>query len=962
MTDRPGESLRAALAQRYEVCDELGRGGMAIVYAGRARADGSAVAIKVLRAELALAIGSERFLREISIVRRLRHPRIVSLLDTGEADGVPYYVMPRISGENLRERLNREGQLSLPAAQQVGIDIADALAAAHAEGIVHRDIKPENVLLEGPNALVSDFGIARAVVQAAGERLTDSGLAIGTPAYMSPEQGSGGGIIDTRSDIYSLGCVLYEMLAGGPPFSGPSSQAIVARHLGEPVPRLYVVRPGIPADLEAIVRRCLAKVPADRFASAAEVGTALRSVDLAHPKPAADVAERRRRRRRLLVGAATGVAVFSAAGAWYLGSRTPLDSNRVVVFPLDETGSPRAGPAAGEGERAALLVGTALEHTEPMKWLDGWSLLPVRARDAPGPLDPALARDITRGQRGRYYVSGTIARSPDSIRVTLELHDLAGRGVPIRETVSDSAGASISRPALAAMVRLLPRLVGVDRSLDVSTLHDRQPGAILNWLQGEREYRRSHFEQALELLRRAIAADSLLVPAALRGAQAASWLDRPAEALTLTNQALGHADLLPLRQRPFAQALKAYLTGDAEGAILRLREALRLDPDHRDAWMILGEVALHLQPHVFLDPSQLGGIPPPLSWPAESLATDAFARVHRLDPGFAPALGHLMESELRSGRHVPARELFNQYRALNVDSAALQRIDFMLTCTARAPSASEWRRDALHNTRNLVLAGSILLAGPDPAARRCAMNAFRAVLHSDSATSGDRWGALLGLHGALISAGLPGESVALVDTAIAGGMSAAVGLFVVDAATGMDVGTRARTFVDQLTGDLAARKTPTLWLVGSWAAPTADTALLARISALLIQRRDGPGTRLDSLIAAAMAARLALIRGDSAGALRGLEALHPTAPREELLWSLWEPLAAERLLLARLLLARKQFARAHLIAGSFDSPGVMAYELYRAESLRLRAEAADSLGLPALAREHRSRLAGLRMP
>lgn len=956
------ETLRAVLAERYEVGEELGRGGMAIVYAGRSRADGSEVAIKVLRADLAQAIGPERFLREITIVRRLRHARIVSLLDVGESGGVPFYIMPRIVGDTLRERLAREGQLPLAAVQSIGTDIAEALAAAHDIGIVHRDIKPENVLLEGPNALVTDFGIARAVTQAAGDRLTDSGLIIGTPAYMSPEQGSGDRTVDTRSDIYSLGCVLYELLAGSPPFSGPSSQAIVARHLQEPVPPLYIVRPGIPFDLEAVVRRCLAKVPADRYASAADVSAALRAVDLAHPKPSADLVERRRKRRRLVAWSLAGIAVLSASRILYTRFRPQLDPNRVVVFPLDEASPARADPAGGEGERAALLVGTALEHTEPMKWLDGWSLLPVGIRGVPGPLDRGLAQRITRSQRARYYVSGVIARSPDSIRVTLELHDLTDRGPATRETAADSSGASVSRPALAAMVRLLPRVIGVDRDLDISTLHDRQPGAILNWLQGERAYRRSQFDGALGLLRRAVQADSLLVPAALRGAQAASWLDRPDEALDFANHALRHAGLLPMRQRPFAQALKAYLTGDSHLAILQLRETLRLDPEHRDAWMLLGEVQLHLQPHIFLDPSQLEGIPPPLSWPAESLATAAFARANRLDPDFAPALSHLIESELRSGLRAMAGERLTRYQALNVAGEALHRLTFMVSCATAPPSPAEWRREADQGSHTLVSIGSVLLAGPDPDARGCAINAFRAVLHSDSATSGDQWGALLALRGALISAGRPAEAMALVDTALSKGMSPAVAFFVVDAAGGIDVENRAMQFVGQLTSDLEARKTPTLWLVGTWAAHLADTVLLRRTSAILIRRRDSGAARLDSLIAAAMSAQLLLLNVDTAAAIRALEALRPTAPREELVWSLWEPLAGERLLLARLLLAKGQFPRAHLVAGSLDAPGIMAYERYRAESLTLRAAAAESLRYAQLAREHRHRLSQLRAP
>src|SRR2546427_2191847 len=236
------ERLRIALADRYALERELGRGGMAVVFLARDPRHDRAVAIKVLRHEIAAALGAERFLREIQIAAKLHHPHILPLYDSGAAGDLLYYVMPYVEGESLRQRLDRETQLPLDDALAITRQVAGALAYAHSHDVVHRDIKPENILLESGEAVVADFGIARAITAASGDKLTQTGFAIGTPLYMSPEQAAGGGAIDGRSDVYSLGCVLYEMLAGYPPFFGGTAQAIIARHALDPVPPLRTAR------------------------------------------------------------------------------------------------------------------------------------------------------------------------------------------------------------------------------------------------------------------------------------------------------------------------------------------------------------------------------------------------------------------------------------------------------------------------------------------------------------------------------------------------------------------------------------------------------------------------------------------------------------------------------------------------------------------------------------------------
>ena len=319
--------LTATLADRYRVDRELGAGGMATVYLAHDVRHGRDVAIKVLHPDLGAALGSERFLSEIRTTARLQHPHILPLLDSGEAGGLLYYVMPYVTGETLRERLTRERQLPLDDALRIAREVADALADAHAHGIVHRDIKPENILLHGGHAVVADFGIALAVQSAGGHRITQTGLSLGTPQYMSPEQAMGERTIDARSDIYSLGAVTYEMLVGDPPFSGSTVQAIVAKVLTERPTAPTALRDTIPPSVERAVLRALSKLPADRFATAEKFADALAVTDAGlaaaatGPRAGAAASDRARRSRATDVAVLAGVAFLAAAIAWSLARR-----------------------------------------------------------------------------------------------------------------------------------------------------------------------------------------------------------------------------------------------------------------------------------------------------------------------------------------------------------------------------------------------------------------------------------------------------------------------------------------------------------------------------------------------------------------------------------------------------------------------------------------------------------------
>ncbi|HEY8062063.1 MAG TPA: protein kinase, partial [Gemmatimonadales bacterium] len=268
------ERLRASLADRYTIERELGAGGMATVYLAQDIKHDRKVAVKVLRPELAAVIGAERFLAEIKTTANLQHPHILPLFDSGVADSFLFYAMPFIEGESLRDRLTREKQLPISDAVRIASEVASALDYAHRHGVIHRDIKPENILLHDGSALVADFGIALAVSTAA-TRMTETGMSLGTPHYMSPEQAMGEREITARSDVYALGCVTYEMLAGEPPFTGPTAQAIIARVMTEEPRSLTRQRKNVPAEVEDAVHRALEKLPADRFATAAEFGAAL---------------------------------------------------------------------------------------------------------------------------------------------------------------------------------------------------------------------------------------------------------------------------------------------------------------------------------------------------------------------------------------------------------------------------------------------------------------------------------------------------------------------------------------------------------------------------------------------------------------------------------------------------------------------------------------------------------------
>jgi len=457
----PIAELNAALPDHYVIDRELGRGGMALVYLARDTRHERFVALKTLRPEIAIALGRERFLREIKLAARLQHPNILPVYDSGDAGGTLYYVMPFVEGESLRDRLDREPQLPIDDALQIAREVAEALAYAHDHDVVHRDIKPENIMMSGGHAIVTDFGIARAVSAAGGDKLTQTGLAIGTPAYMPPEQASGSGHVDRRSDIYSLACVLYETLAGQPPFTGPTAHAIMARHSLDAVPRLKIVRDAIPDDLEVVIERALEKVPADRYQTSGEFAKALTTASTGHVSriTAARRPPRMSRVWRGPIPAALGV-VLIAIIAWVLFGRRGnagalrsdlggLDRNRVAVLYFNDESRDRSLGYLADGLTEALI--DQLHGIRALDVVSRSGVAPFRGRDIPR---DSVARALAAGT----LVEGDVENLENRVRVTVRLVDGPSGADIRRQSFELPAGAQLAmRDSLARQAALFLR-------------------------------------------------------------------------------------------------------------------------------------------------------------------------------------------------------------------------------------------------------------------------------------------------------------------------------------------------------------------------------------------------------------------------------------------------------------------------------------------------------------------------
>ena len=632
----PIAGLNAALADRYIIDRELGRGGMATVYLARDPKHERFLALKTLRPEVAMALGRERFLREIKLAASLQHPNILPVYDSGDAAGTLYYVMPFVEGESLRDRLNREPQLPLEDALQIAREVADALSYAHGRDVVHRDIKPENIMLSGGHAIVADFGIARALSAAGGDKLTETGLAIGTPAYMSPEQASGFGQVDRRSDVYSLGCVLYEMLAGQPPFTGPTAQAIMARHSLDAVPRLRIVRETIPDALEAVINRALAKVPADRYATAEQFAAAMGSASTGSvsritaarmpmaprswPKPAIAAG---------VVAVLAGVAwiIFGGKGSAGASMSGGLDARRVAVLYFTDLSrdSSLGHVAAGltEGLIGELAKVRGLNVVSPN------GVAPYRAGD--------VARDsIARALHAGTLVEGSVEPVGDRVRATVRLVE-GSSGADVGQRASFTLPVDqllqVRDSVIQEAARLLRARIGAEVQLRELQAGTRSPAAwaLVQRATGIRRTGERAFAagDAAAAIRAASQADSL---AALAEAADLRWADAPV--------LRGYVALLDSRARTNRVERGARL----RDGLAHANRALALTPSDATALGLRGTLLYHLfRLNLETDPSRQAAL-------LDSAQADLESAV-RIDPALATA--HAVLSQVA---YFPPRE------------------------------------------------------------------------------------------------------------------------------------------------------------------------------------------------------------------------------------------------------------------------------------------------------------------
>ena len=662
MGDDPGQA-GTVLAGKYTVLREIGRGGMATVYLADDLRHGRQVAVKIMHPVLSDSAAATRFLREIGIVAQLQHPNVVPLYDSGEANGELFYVMPFVEGETLSRRIERTGPLPIRDALRIARDIAAALEYAHRRDVIHRDIKPSNVLITAEMAVVADFGIARALGQASAVTLTATGV-VGTPTYMSPEHADGTTAVGAPSDVYALGCVLYEMLTGTPPYIAMSFSELLVKHVAAPVPEVRAVRADVPEHVEAILHNALAKRPADR-APAAELraaldealaasvvsrtaqGSSLRRVRAALPA--------HRRRRIAIASAATAVLVAGALTLWRPWARIvaggALDANLIAVAPFD-------------------IAGSGLEV-----WRDGMVDVLSRNFDGAGPLRAVPPTTIIRNWNGRadepsgkalagrtragLIVLGAITRrTRDTVAVSARLLDATGDSSFAEEIVQgpeENVGAICDSISI-----LLLQQLGHTRPIAAvpgTTIGAKSVSALKAFLEGEQAYRKNDTATARVAYLRAIGLDSNFTLAFRRmrsvtrfdewDSTSMSWALKAGamnRSLSRRDSLLVLADSLapltnPNQPEGFTAASFQYLTR----RLAVLTEAARLYPDDPEVWNDLGELRLH------------GGYRVPGN--SRSLMREAFDRAISLDTAFASAYYHAIELSLSFDDPEAARRL-----------------------------------------------------------------------------------------------------------------------------------------------------------------------------------------------------------------------------------------------------------------------------------------------------------------
>ncbi len=602
--DDLGKRLTEAVKERYTIDGMAGQGGMATVYRATDMKHHRAVAIKVLRPEVTATIGVERFLREIELSARLQHPHIVPLYDSGEAEGILYYVMPLVEGESLRDRLTREGKLPFEQAVKLTREVAAALSYAHERGIVHRDIKPENIMLSAGTAVVADFGIARALTaaQQSSPGMTEVGFAIGTPTYMSPEQATASAV-DGRTDQYSLACTFYEMVTGAPPFTGLTAPAVLANSLSGPRPKLSKIEPTTPAEAEPIVARALAADPANRFPSVGAFAAALEQAGGGGSGAAAE----RRRLKRLAVGLPLGVAVL--AGLWILfGPRRAgpvmAGAESIAVLPFSVSG---AGVEL-MGEGMVDLLSTNLNAVGGIHAIEPRTVMArIKQAGLGSGIDLEAALRIARDVKAQAALLGSIVASGSRVRLSADLYGQDGKSLAHAQVdgASDSVLSLVDGLSLA-LVREIWRSKEPVPSLRLGALTTTSLAAMREYLVGEQRYRRSEWDSASAAFARAIEQDSTFALAHYRLAATVGWSGGlgAVNGLQASDAAVRFGNRLPSRERMLVVAYNLFehqrlaATDSARAYTVRY-------PDDVDGWFLLGETQYHTRRLAGNDPATL---------------------------------------------------------------------------------------------------------------------------------------------------------------------------------------------------------------------------------------------------------------------------------------------------------------------------------------------------------------------
>ena len=707
------DRLQAVLGTGYRLERELGGGGMSRVFLAEETQLSRRVVVKVLPPELAAGINAERFHREIQLAASLQHPHIVPLLAAGGADDVFYYTMPLIGGESLRTRLSRDRQLPVRDAVHTLREVADALDYAHARGVVHRDIKPDNVLIADHHALVTDFGVAKALSRSGGDSgLTSVGVALGTPAYMAPEQAAGDPNIDHRADVYALGAMAYEMLAGRPPFTNLSPHQMLAAHVTERVPPITAHRPDLPPALAELVMRCLDKDPAKRPQTAAEVRDALEAIVTPSGGTVRTAAVRalgRQRTRRL----AAASAVVLVAAWWLLRARpaSALDANRVAVAPFEVL-----QPSLTLWHEGLVdVLSRSLDGAGPLRTVSP-TLVVRRWR---GRADPASARALGRETGAGTVVFGSlVGAGEDSVRLTATVLDVkTGNGlgeIELRDRASrmDRVADSLAVRVLRELGRT--RAIGLVRS---TPLGSASLPALRAFLQGEQFLRRSEWDSAIVYHQRAIALDSSFALAWSHAGLAAGWAHSAQDSLSRTyklragslNRGLAPRESLIVQAESLAATVYAgpqRLGGRwwtyGRRMIGTLDEAVRRYPADPELWYMLGDARFHV--------GALADIPP-------AQALEAFDRAIGLDSAFTPAYVHAIPLGLEQRGADAGRRYATAYLRLGAtgEYATVTQLVARLLDPAAAGSAMTARLVDSIPMHGLMLAIGVVAKFPDSA-------------------------------------------------------------------------------------------------------------------------------------------------------------------------------------------------------------------------------------------------------